>query len=590
MPKIERRNKDRLPREKATVAKPTNTTTGRRRAFHLEFLNAFQKIAWSAFDQHDILFLLGPAGTGKSHLAIAFAIQEILSKKRSKIVLTRPTVEAGEKLGFLPGTFEEKVDPYLIPLFDCMDRCVGREGPQREFVNHCVEKAPLAFMRGRSQPLDAIVYTISGQKQMGDLQPGDKVVGVDGKATEVLDIYPQGELDIYRVMFSDGTSTECSEDHLWSTMTLSEKRHSKGYSVKNTAEIAASLKNKHNQKNHRVPVAAAVEFQEQELPLDPYLLGVLLGDGNFTHNVSPKVSNVDPAILDEVADRLPSGMALRKASKYGCDYRLVTTDRRQRNPVKSALRELGLFGKLSWEKSIPDLYKFSSKEQRLALLKGLMDTDGTIFKHRSGNCRVQFFSTSKVLAGDVRFLAHSLGGTASIRKREYDEDDSHSYKGNTIRHCRPMYIVDMVIPVNPFMTPRKAGQYSPMAPVRLISKIEKVGRKECQCISVDHSEHLYLTDHCLVTHNTFHDAVCIFDEAQNATRTQLKLFLTRFGHNSKVIVTGDPSQSDLPGEVALVDVVRRLEGVPGVGVIQFQANSIVRNPLIAKILEKLGDD
>jgi len=87
---------------------------------------------------------------------------------------------------------------------------------------------------------------------------------------------------------------------------------------------------------------------------------------------------------------------------------------------------------------------------------------------------------------------------------------------------------------------------------------------------------------------TFDNAVCIFDEAQNATKMQLKLFLSRFGANSKIIVTGDPSQSDLrTQEIGLMDVVARLEAVPGVGVVTFGPSSIVRHPLVGAILEKL---
>jgi phosphate starvation-inducible protein PhoH and related proteins len=123
---------------------------GKRSPFHLEFLNQAQKMAWGAFDQHDVLFLLGPAGVGKSHLAVSFAISEVLAKRKRKIVITRPIVEAGENLGFLPGDFEEKINPYMMPLFDCMERCVGREGPLREHIDRCIEIAPLAYLRGRT--------------------------------------------------------------------------------------------------------------------------------------------------------------------------------------------------------------------------------------------------------------------------------------------------------------------------------------------------------------------------------------------------------------------------------------------------------
>ena len=118
--------------------------------FHIEFKNDAQKLAWGAFQQHDVLFLIGPAGTGKTHLAAAFAIEQLLNRTRKKIVITRPIVESGESLGFLPGEFEEKVHPYMLPIYDCIDRIVGRDNALRERIDQNLEIAPIAYMRGRT--------------------------------------------------------------------------------------------------------------------------------------------------------------------------------------------------------------------------------------------------------------------------------------------------------------------------------------------------------------------------------------------------------------------------------------------------------
>lgn len=129
---------------------PAKKTPTKQSKFHLEFKNGIQKMAWSNFMDNDILFLSGPAGVGKSFLACAFAINSVLQGDKKKIILTRPIVESGEKLGFLPGTFDEKVHPYMMPLYDCMDKLLGKDNPQREIIDKCVEIAPLAYLRGRT--------------------------------------------------------------------------------------------------------------------------------------------------------------------------------------------------------------------------------------------------------------------------------------------------------------------------------------------------------------------------------------------------------------------------------------------------------
>ena len=101
-------------------------------------------------DQFDIVFGVGPAGTGKTYLAMAQAVTYLLEKKVSRIILARPAVEAGEKLGFLPGDIAEKVNPYLRPLYDALYDMVEPEGAQRLLERGTVEVAPLAFMRGRT--------------------------------------------------------------------------------------------------------------------------------------------------------------------------------------------------------------------------------------------------------------------------------------------------------------------------------------------------------------------------------------------------------------------------------------------------------
>ena len=109
-----------------------------------------QKKYINSLYNNNIIFSLGPAGTGKTFLAVAVAVSQLISGKVNKIILSRPAVEAGENLGFLPGDLKEKIDPYLIPLYDSLSELIGFEKMQKKIVDGIVEIAPLAFMRGRT--------------------------------------------------------------------------------------------------------------------------------------------------------------------------------------------------------------------------------------------------------------------------------------------------------------------------------------------------------------------------------------------------------------------------------------------------------
>ncbi|HEY7448627.1 MAG TPA: PhoH family protein [Vicinamibacterales bacterium] len=144
-----------------------------------------------AIDQHDIVFGIGPAGTGKTYLAMAQAVSSLLSKKVNRIILARPAVEAGEKLGFLPGDLQEKVNPYLRPLYDALYDMMDVERVERLIERGTIEVAPIAFMRGRTLNdafviLDEAQNTTSEQMKMflTRLGFGSKAV-VTGDITQI---------------------------------------------------------------------------------------------------------------------------------------------------------------------------------------------------------------------------------------------------------------------------------------------------------------------------------------------------------------------------------------------------------------------
>jgi len=139
-----RENSDVRPADVLTA----NILTNRGRTIRPKTLN--QKRYVDSIDEHTIVFGIGPAGTGKTYLAVAKAVQALQSKQVTRIILTRPAVEAGERLGFLPGTLSEKIDPYLRPLYDALHDMVDPDSIPRLMTSGVIEVAPLAYMRGRT--------------------------------------------------------------------------------------------------------------------------------------------------------------------------------------------------------------------------------------------------------------------------------------------------------------------------------------------------------------------------------------------------------------------------------------------------------
>ncbi len=512
-----------------TVERPAdvlsmNILSNRGRTIRPKTLN--QKKYVEAIDDHTIVFGIGPAGTGKTYLAMAKAVQALQAKDVSRIILTRPAVEAGERLGFLPGTLSEKIDPYLRPLYDALHDMLDPETIPKLLTAGTIEVAPLAYMRGRAQPLDADVLTPDGFVSMGTLSVGDLVTGADGRPTVVLGVYPQGEKDVYRVTTQDGASTLACGEHLWTVRTASDKRRGRTRTLE-TQEMIGNLRSFHARR-YELPMVQPVQFPDVEVPLDPYALGLLLGDGCLTTSTTPAFATVG-------GEGTPS---------------------RRDMPTELASADVA---------SIPLTYLENSLAVRTAVLQGLLDTD----RGRVLRAHLEFRSPSSALSQDIVWLVRSLGGTADPR-------------GD---------IIDIRLPADiaPFRLQRKADAYAATGggrPMRFIDSIEYVGRRETQCIQVAAADSLYVTDDFLVTHNTLNDAFIILDEAQNTSPEQMKMFLTRLGFGSKIVVTGDTTQVDLPGGVqsGLRVVEEILDGVEDVSFNRLTSGDVVRHRLVGRIV------
>lgn len=364
---------------------------------------------------------------------------------------------------------------------------------------------------GKSNVCSSKLYTPNGYKIMGDIQIGDYVFDRRGKPTRVLGVYPQGKLDAYKITFHDGSKTICSKDHLWTFST--QKCVTNGNKTMFTltlGEIMKELEKFSDRKTiheragkFRFPINGCVEFESIETKIDPYLLGLLLGDGCFTEKVNRVTFTNDEIYLHDYMDSI--------AGKYGLIYKFsphngehcargsFIIDKKnqlsQTNLIKNYLLYYNLYGCYSHNKFIPNDYKYNSKDVRLNILAGLLNTDGSVNNNRPS---ISFCSTSRQLVDDVAEVARSLGMFVNTDKAV---DTREKNKHDCFECC---------IRVNDELYPLLSSKHKSRLKMdttktkewKMIKSIEYVGKEECQCIMVDNEEHLYLTDDFIVTHNT----------------------------------------------------------------------------------------
>ncbi len=571
-----------------------NILSNRGRTIRPKTLN--QKRYVDAIDKHTIVFSIGPAGTGKTYLAMAKAVQALQAKQVNRIILTRPAVEAGERLGFLPGTLYEKIDPYLRPLYDALHDMIDPESIPRLMTAGTIEVAPLAYMRGRAQPVSTPVLTPDGFRPIGELRVGDWVVGSDGLPTPVLGVYPQGRKDVYRVATQDGASTLACAEHLWFVTTRHDSRNGRAGRVVETQDMIGKLRHAHY-RDFELPVVQPVELPAVDVPVDPYALGLLLGDGCITGSTTPSFATGDPELAVALEAALPN---IEVKHKSGSDYVLRHIEGGRgglliANPVTVALRELGLMGTRSTTKFIPPEYLLNTSQVRVALLQGLLDSDGGPVRQSGRTCRVQYTTCSDKLRDDVVWLVRSLGGVVYVRTRPAEGRRPGRANDHPVHHRSDAHVLDIRLPsgIAPFRLARKKAVYDVTGggrPMRFIDSIEPAGEAECVCIAVGAEDSLYVTEDFLVTHNTLNDAFIILDEAQNSSAEQMKMFLTRLGFGSKMVVTGDITQVDLPsGTRSGLRVVQEiLDGVDDVNFSMLNSHDVVRHRLVSDIVDAYG--
>lgn len=325
--------------------------------------------------------------------------------------------------------------------------------------------------------LDTPLPTPTGWTTMGAVQVGDALLGSDGKPCSVTETSEIHYRDCYRVTFDDGSSVVCDDEHLWMTDSGSQKIRRQ---VASTVELRATLR-QYGQRQHRVPVVTPLELPDTPLPIDPYVLGCWLGDGKHT---SGEISSQDKQLFDNIVDcGYAVGPEQKKARPGSCPVRTVLG-------LAADLRSTGVLG----NKHIPDAYLRASREQRLALLQGLMDTDGTWNRRRNS---AQFVSSSKAFASSVRELALSLGQRVAMFEMSHTGFKAGAH-----------YLVTFTPrDLAPFRLTRKAELVSVPSTVRaarrVITSIDPTVTVPTKCIAVDSADRTYLcTDSMIPTHNT----------------------------------------------------------------------------------------
>ncbi|MCX5375616.1 helicase-related protein [Streptomyces sp. NBC_00091] len=415
----------------------------------------------------------------------AFVLQVALARRRHADSQL-PAVARRPAPGGLLDSFDAKL-PFTLT--------EGQQTVSREIFDDLATSHPMHRLlqgevgSGKAQPLDSLVLTPTGYRPMGDIAIGDEVVVPTGEIALVGGVFPQGERDVWRLLLSDGSAVECDDEHLWIVGTSSGWHRGQEPKVMTTREIRSDLHKANGSSKWYLPAAVPVDLGNGDhQPLDPYLLGVLIGDGSFRHNL--RLSTADEEILAAVEAAVAPDCEMAAVPGSRCDYTIRMSgprDGTRRNPVIQAARDLGLWGTTSHDKFLPDVYKNASVKDRLAVLQGLMDTDGTL--HADGTS-ISFCSASLRLAEDVAWLVRSLGGRARVLPK------------------KAAFNVSIALPeeFEPFRLSRKAARMGPRPKYntfrRGVRAVEYVGVKPVQCISVEHPSHAYVTDNFTVTHNT----------------------------------------------------------------------------------------
>jgi hypothetical protein len=402
-------------------------------------------------------------------------------------------------------------------------------------------KMLLALPMGTGKGLLSVTNVLqpTGWVRAGDVQVGDLLIGRDGHPTKVTGVYPQPEQQLYEVTFVDGASVIVDGPHLWSVQTPDETHaYPDNWRTMSTLDLKDDLYSANGNRRWRIPMLSGpVQYHPVgDLPLDPYTLGVVLGDG-WIPKVGRACITTDREVLLAVG-----ASAIRP--RPGCYSGSVAVP-----------DELGLAGHRAWEQFIPEQYLRAAPEERLSLLQGLLDTDGSSDRRQHG---VEFSSTSEALIDGVVDLVQGLGG---IARNKTSRITKYTYNGEK-REGRLSWRLNVKLPphLSPFRLARKRDTYVPPTkypPVRPIKSIEPATVGESVCFTVDAEDSLYVIKDHVVTHNTVTALAAVETLMEDGTITEPGIILAgssikyqweqeiaKFTDSKAVVVSGTPTQRE----------------------------------------------
>lgn len=326
------------------------------------------------------------------------------------------------------------------------------------------------------QPLYSKVLTPNGFVEMGNLKIGDKICGTNNTIQTVIGVYPKGLKRIYKMHFSNDRIVECCLDHLWNITTHYGSK--KILTTKQLLELELSIKktNGYSQYKYYTPISS-VEFNNRHLELDPFLVGLLIGDGSLCKgsSIELSLSLYQEYILDRLI--LPPNIKFTFVKDLKKNYIRVKFSRivRKGPTMHDYIDKIGLLNKKSKDKFIPKQYLYSSHKNRLLLLDGLTESDGYI----NNRGLIEYSTISKQLRDDVIELFRGLGKQVYFGQKKKSSGYSSETRSFTVSEL-------------------KGDRYG----IKLKEIEETNEYTEMMCIKVSNPDHLYITNDYITTHNT----------------------------------------------------------------------------------------